>query len=168
MNHSLISFFNTVERSYVNKRIYYVFLFSFNVLYKYVFNYMLKEKTLYLNIMVKYLINVVTFLKYNSIMKMHSLLDIAVIDNSSLMKDSGRFILNYVFWNYTYEYRIILRVASTGLQSVFSISRLYASSDWLEREAWDMFGIKFLFHSNLRRILLITVLKVILFVKIFL
>lgn len=168
MNNSFISFFNTVERSYVNKRIYYVFLFSFNVLYKYVFNYMLKEKTLYLNVMVKYLINVVTFLKYNSIMKMHSLLDIAVIDNSSLMKDSGRFILNYVFWNYTYEYRIILRVASTGLQSVFSISRLYASSDWLEREAWDMFGIKFLFHSNLRRILLIMVLKVILFVKIFL
>lgn len=168
MNNSFISFFNIVERSYVNKRIYYVFLFSFNVLYKYVFNYMLKEKTLYLNVMVKHLINVVTFLKYNSIMKMQALLDIAVIDNSSLMKDSGRFILNYVFWNYTYEYRIILRVASTGLQSVFSISRLYASSDWLEREAWDMFGIKFLFHSNLRRILLITVLKVILFVKIFL
>lgn len=97
MNNSFINFFNTVERSYVNKRIYYVFLFSLNVLYKYVFNYMLKEKTLYLNVMVKYLINVVTFLKYNSIMKMHSLLDIAVIDNSSLMKDSGRFILNYVF-----------------------------------------------------------------------
>ena len=58
---------------------------------------MLKEKTLYLNVMVKYLINVVTFLKFCSVMKMHSLLDIAVIDNSGLMKDSGRFVLNYVF-----------------------------------------------------------------------
>lgn len=64
---------------------------------------MLKEKILYLNVMVKYFINVVTILKYCSIIKMHSLLDIAVIDNSSLMKDSGRFVLNYVFWNYTYD-----------------------------------------------------------------
>lgn len=64
---------------------------------------MLKEKTLYLNVMVKYLINVVTFLKYCSVMKMHALLDIAVIDNTGLMKDSGRFVLNYVFWNYIHD-----------------------------------------------------------------
>jgi NADH:ubiquinone oxidoreductase subunit C len=51
---------------------------------------------------------------------------------------------------------------------MFSLTKLFLSSDWLEREVWDMFGIKFLFHSNLRRILLIMGLMVILWEKIFL
>lgn len=142
-----------VERSKINKRIYFVYLFCFNVLFKYIYSFMLKEKLLYINVLPNDLIKIVTFFKYNSIVKLHSLLDIAVTDNISLTKDSGRFVLNYVFWNYTYEYRIILRITCNVLQPLFSISYLYSSSDWLEREAWDMFGIKFLFHSNLRRIL---------------
>lgn len=96
MNNSSL-FFSNIEKAKINKRIYYVYLFSFKVLFNYVFTYTLKEKTLCLNILSNCMINVVIFLKYNSVMKMHSLLDIAVIDNISLMKDSGRFVLNYVF-----------------------------------------------------------------------
>jgi len=40
-----------------------------------------------------------------------------------------------------------------AITPVLSLSSFYSSSSWLEREAWDMFGIKFLLHKNLRRIL---------------
>lgn len=57
------------------------------------------------------------------------------------------------FWNYVLELRVIFKVITNGLQPMLSLTKLFLSSDWLEREVWDMFGIKFLFHSNLRRIL---------------
>lgn len=87
----------SLERSKINKRIYFVFLFCINVLFKYIYSFMLKEKLLYINVLPHNLIKIVTFLKYNSIVKLHSLLDIAVTDSISLTKDTGRFILNYVF-----------------------------------------------------------------------
>lgn len=46
--------------------------------------------------------------------------------------------------------KVILEEKSPIIQSVF---RIFASANWLEREAWDMFGIQFKEHPNLRRIL---------------
>lgn len=47
----------------------------------------------------------------------------------------------------------MVKTYSNGLVPLISIESYYLSSNWLEREVWDMFGLKFLFHSNLRRIL---------------
>lgn len=60
---------------------------------------------------------------------MNSLLDIAVVDNISFAKDSKRFVLNYVFWNYVSQIRITLKVTCGVLQPIYSITNLFASSD---------------------------------------
>ena len=52
-----------------------------------------------------------------------------------------------------YEYRMGIKVFTNGYKPLYSICNFYSSSVWLEREIWDMFGIKFLFHFGLRRIL---------------
>jgi hypothetical protein len=42
-------------------------------------------------------------------MNISSLMDIAVVDNISFFKNLGRFVLNYVFWNYVLELRVYLK-----------------------------------------------------------
>lgn len=58
-----------------------------------------------------------------------------------------------MFWNIVYEYKICIKLFTNGYNIIYSVSKLYKSSIWLERELFDMFGIKFLFHTGLRRIL---------------
>jgi NADH dehydrogenase (ubiquinone) Fe-S protein 3 len=123
------------------------------LLSKYLYGFLLKEKTLCAYVSAGSMPQALTFLKGNTLSGLDSLLDIAVVDNVSLFKDSKRFVLNYVFWNYSTQFRFVLKVMVNILQPVYSITNFYASSEWLEREVWDMFGIKFLFHPNLRRIL---------------
>ncbi len=50
--------------------------------------------------------------------------------------------------------RLILRVFMNedGLE-VDSLVPLYAGAEWMEREVWDMFGVKFIGHPDLRRVL---------------
>ncbi len=45
-------------------------------------------------------------------------MDIAVVDNISFLKNLGRFVLNYVFWNYVLELRVIIKVITNGLQPI--------------------------------------------------
>lgn len=107
-----------------------------------------------------------SILKKNEISLFSSLLDIVVVDLLQFEND-GRFLLNHVFLNYLKQIRIIIKLFNSYGKPIYSITSLYLSSNWLEREVWDMYGVKFLFHGNLRRILLIIILKDILYVKIF-
>ena len=96
------------------------------------------------------LISFLTFLKNNNITNFDKLIDIIVVDNIS---NINRFEVNYVFWNVLYEYRFNIKIYTNGTKIIYSINNLYKSALWLEREIWDMYGIKFLFHTGLRRIL---------------
>ncbi|MGC8516684.1 MAG: NADH-quinone oxidoreductase subunit C [Candidatus Acidifodinimicrobium sp.] len=64
------------------------------------------------------------------------------------------FELNYVFSKYESKDILILRTLIKHEESVDSITNLFPSADWEEREAYDLFGIKFDGHPNLKRILL--------------
>lgn len=103
-----------------------------------------------------YLHNVVEFLKNDKSADMDMLLDLAGIDYLTYPNHEGpRFAVSYAFKSVKNPgHRIRLKVlVSEGDLKVPSITDLYASANWLEREVYDQFGIVFEGHPDLRRIL---------------
>ena len=64
-----------------------------------------------------------------------------------------RFSLVYIFLSIEFNSRIILTTDIEEDESVDSITTLFPSANWYEREVWDLFGISFINHPDLRRIL---------------
>lgn len=70
-------------------------------------------------------------------------------------KQNPRFHIVYQLYSIQKQLRIGLRVPISGQRpSLPSLSGLYANANWREREIWDMFGIHFEGHPDLRRILM--------------
>jgi NADH-quinone oxidoreductase subunit C len=89
-------------------------------------------------------------------LKMHTgfqyrlLMDMWGVDNTTGKK---RFELNYNILSIKYNKRVIIKVFLETKQTIETITTIYESAGWLEREVWDMFGIQILKHKDLRRIL---------------
>jgi NADH-quinone oxidoreductase subunit C len=70
-------------------------------------------------------------------------------------EESPRFHVVYQFYSNTSKTRLCVRVPVDGNQPVLpSVVPLFPNADWHEREIWDMFGIRFDGHPDLRRILM--------------
>ena len=96
------------------------------------------------------LIDVVQFLKSNENCKFRQLIDIAGVDYP---EDEKRFELVYLFLSHEHNTRIKLLIKFQIGQTINSITRIFPSANWMEREVFDMYGIKFKNHPDLRRIL---------------
>jgi len=129
----------------------YYTLLSNPFLAKFIRGFILKAYSLYFIINSYYFYFVIIILKYNSILFLSSLLDIIVVDYPNRL--THRFEMIYSFWNNLFNFRFYIKFFIGSVTPILSLSSFYASSSWLEREAWDMYGIKFLLHKNLRRIL---------------
>jgi len=69
--------------------------------------------------------------------------------------DDARFAVLYHFYSTTHKHRLRLVVPVEEVApEVDSLTSLWPGANWLEREAWDMFGVVFRGHPNLRRILM--------------
>jgi NADH-quinone oxidoreductase subunit C len=67
----------------------------------------------------------------------------------------ARFAVVYHFFSLPLKHRLRLQVPVEEADAeVDSVTPLWAAADWLEREVWDMFGIRFRGHPDLRRILM--------------
>ena len=96
------------------------------------------------------LIDVVQFLKSNESCKFRQLIDIAGVDYP---ENEKRFNLIYLFLSHEKNLRIKLVIKFQIDQSIPSITKIFPSANWMEREVFDMYGIKFKNHPDLRRIL---------------
>lgn len=100
------------------------------------------------------LLEVARFLKDNPEFAINILMDLTVVDGL-WMEASPRFHVVYHFYSVTKNHRLRLKVPVTEADpSIASVSALWPVANWFEREAWDMFGIKFEGHPNLKRILM--------------
>ena len=98
----------------------------------------------------KDIVDVVQFLKSNENCKFKQLIDIAGVDYPDNEK---RFELVYLFLSHEKNLRIKLLIKFETDQSINSLTKIFPSSNWMEREVFDMYGIKFKNHPDLRRIL---------------
>ena len=96
------------------------------------------------------LLDVVQFLKSNENCKFRQLIDIAGVDYPDNEK---RFELIYLFLSHEYNLRIKLLIKFQINQPIVSLTKIFPSANWMEREVFDMYGVKFKNHPDLRRIL---------------
>jgi len=108
------------------------------------------DNTLKIFVLPKNITFVSKFLKNHSNLQFKQLMDLTAIDYPNKL---NRFELMYNFLSITKNNRLILKSFVKSNRSVSSLSSLYNSSIWLEREIWDLFGIFFNHHPDLRRIL---------------
>jgi NADH/F420H2 dehydrogenase subunit C len=93
-----------------------------------------------------------SFLKNYTLGQYKTLIDITAIDTP---QKKERFCLVYQLLSVQYRHRIIvkLELQETDIVIVPSLTPLYNSAGWLEREVWDIYGIFFTNQNDLRRIL---------------
>ena len=96
------------------------------------------------------LIGVIQFLKSNDSLKFRQLIDIVGVDYPD---DDKRFRLIYLFLSHENNSRIKLLIKFSADQTIPSITKIFPSANWMEREVFDMYGIKFKNHPDLRKIL---------------
>ena len=96
------------------------------------------------------LVEVVQFLKLNESCKFKQLIDIAGVDYP---ENEKRFELIYLFLSHENNLRVKLLIKFEINQTINSITKIFPSANWMEREVFDMYGIKFKNHPDLRRIL---------------
>lgn len=94
--------------------------------------------------------SLLVFLKFLFNTNFSSLMDIW---GSDYPHRNYRFEVNFLILNLSLPYRLIIRVSTNEYIPVSTISDLYSSAGWLEREVWDMYGVYFSGHKDLRRIL---------------
>ena len=96
------------------------------------------------------LINVIIFLKSNDKLKFRQLIDIAGVDYPE--KDK-RFNLVYLLLSHEKNIRIKISINFEIEKKIPTLTKIYPSANWMEREVFDMYGIEFIDHPDLRRIL---------------
>jgi len=97
----------------------------------------------------EFLIAIAKELRDNPETGFDQLLDITAID---WLKPQNRFDVVYFLWSNKYKNRIRIKVSLDESNQVCpTLSEIYESANWYERETFDMYGIKFSGHPNLRR-----------------
>ena len=98
----------------------------------------------------KNLHSVLLFLKSNTQCKFKQLIDIVPVDYPN---EEKRFKIYYLLLSHENNSRVKISISFNIEEKIPSITKIYPSANWMEREAFDMYGIKFKNHPDLRRIL---------------
>ena len=93
---------------------------------------------------------IMNFFKKHTLCQYKQLIEIAVVDS---MGKKYRFSIHYLFLSVRFQNRLRVLVETDELIPVTSLQHIFINANWLEREVWDLYGIFFAKHSDLRRIL---------------
>jgi NADH-quinone oxidoreductase subunit C len=110
----------------------------------------IKHNQIYLNIANEDLIDVILFLKTNNSTKFKQLIDITAVD---YLETEKRFKIVYLMLSHEFNNRVQVDFSINESDFVSTIIPLFPAANWMEREVFDMYGIKFKDHPDLRRIL---------------
>ena len=110
----------------------------------------IKFNYLTIEIEIEEIIEVILFLKTNEKCKFRQLTDITAVDYPRKEK---RFKLVYLLLSHENNHRLIINSNIKEKTIVPSITKIFPSANWMEREVFDMYGITFKDHPDLRRIL---------------
>jgi NADH-quinone oxidoreductase subunit C len=110
----------------------------------------IKHNQLYVTINSEDLLDVILLLKNNKNIKFRQLIDITAVDYPANPK---RFKIVYLLLSHEFNQRIILSYFISENEKISSLTKIFPSANWMEREVFDMYGIKFNDHPDMRRIL---------------
>ena len=110
----------------------------------------IKHNQIYLDTDKDDLIDISLFLKTNNYTKFRQLIDITVVDYP---ERNQRFDVVYLFLSHEFNQRLILKYSISENEVIPSITNIFPSANWMEREVFDMYGVSFKDHPDLRRIL---------------
>jgi len=105
---------------------------------------------LYIDIDIKDITSTILFLKTNDKCRFKQLIDITAVDFPNREK---RFKIIYLLLSHEKNLRIIVNVNIEENDILPSLTKIFPSANWMEREVFDMYGISFKDHPDLRRIL---------------
>tara|TARA_B100001996_G_scaffold67647_1_gene49264 strand:+ start:36 stop:644 length:609 start_codon:yes stop_codon:yes gene_type:complete len=107
-------------------------------------------KDLSIDVEFKDIFKSILFLKTNENCQFRQLIDITAVD---FPERDCRFRVIYFLLSHKHNKRILVNIDIKENEKIQSITKIYPSANWMEREVFDMYGIKFNNHPDLRRIL---------------
>jgi NADH-quinone oxidoreductase subunit C len=97
------------------------------------------------------IVSVCEFLRDDGELSFNFLSDLTAVDH---LERKPRFDVVYHLYSISRNHRIRIKVEVDEDQNVLSVTSLWSNANWFEREVFDLFGIRFDAHPDLRRILL--------------
>ena len=113
-------------------------------------NSFIKHDNIYLSIDHDELTDVISFLKINKETKFRQLIEITAVDYP---ENENRFKMVYLLLSHEYNQRIIIDYSIKENDIISSLTSIFPAANWMEREVFDMYGLNFKNHPDLRRIL---------------
>ena len=110
----------------------------------------IKHNQIYIETDKEDMVDVAIFLKTNQDTKFRQLIDITVVDYP---EESQRFKIVYLFLSHEFNQRMILNYFINENEVISSLTSIFPAANWMEREVFDMYGVNFKDHPDLRRIL---------------
>ncbi len=110
----------------------------------------IRHEQIYLSIDSNDIIDVILFLKTNEHTKFKQLIDITAVDYP---EEDHRFKIVYLLLSHEFNTRALIEFNISESEKIPSLTKIFPAANWMEREVFDMYGIDFKDHPDLRRIL---------------